>query len=828
MSDDPSYFNGSTLASKNSSAAGLVADDREPEALPLSETHRKMLMDGSAIAADIIRERGYRTITGSAELHAIGFAQAQCRLGNGLLIPTFDVCGKPKSAQFRADRPRQNRDGRDIKYETARDSTMYLDVLPRHAEAIRNPEVRLWFTEGVKKSDSISSQGEVAIGLFGVWNWRGRGEYGGLTALPDFDEIALKGRDVIICFDNDYREKPSVLMAMHRFAAFLRRRGANVDFINLPEGPKLGVDDYLGQHHSVDDVLRLKTNTLPEIGKQSQSELLMSIAESRCELIYTQDGQCLATVGYAGGHREVLSIGERGSSMRDWLIEQYCTERKRLPSTSALTQVMEAIGAACRRHGRHVEVFTRLASHEGKIYLDLANAKWEAIEIGPDGWTIVNQPPVYFRRPTGMLPLPHPIKGGALCELADLLRIPQDSNEFMLIAAWLIGVLHPTGPYTHLNLQGEQGCGKSTATRMIRSMIDPNSSPTRRLVKDDEDLMLAALNGAIVAVENVSYLSQDVSDLLCGLSTGIGLGRRKKYTDVDETLFYAKRPAIVNGIAPVATHGDLIDRLITVVLPTIDEEARKSEKALWDAFYEKRPIILGGLLDAVVMALKRQHEIKPEKLPRMADFATWVEAAAPALGWKFGQFLNLYNEQQEDAVEVEIEASPVATALLRYLEEHGEIKATSATDILPCLLAYHTDNGANRPAKSWPTTPEGLGREFSRIAPAMRQRGYRVERAKGSRRGGRKWQVLPIEVATVPRDDHSLKPSNQGANPPASPVSDPPNEGRGPYKNRPHETRPPFPCPTCGSQDWDRAVYTWRCRGCRTEIDKPESGWSRA
>jgi hypothetical protein len=492
----------------------------------------------------------------------------------------------------------------------------------------------------------------------------------------------------------------------------------------------------------------------------------------------------------------VLSIGERGSSMRDWLIEQFYTERKRLPSTSALTQVMEAIGAACRRHGRHVEVSTRLASHEAKIYLDLANAKWEAIEISADGWAIVNQPPIYFRRPPGMLPLPYPIKGGSLDELADLLRIPQDSNEFILIAAWLIGALHPTGPYTHLNLQGEQGAGKSTATRMIRSMIDPNSSPTRRMVKDDEDLMLAALNGAIVAVENVSHLSQEASDLLCGISTGIGLGRRKKYSDSDETLFYAKRPAIINGIAPVATRGDLIDRLITVVLPTIDEKERKSEKSLWDTFCEKRPSLLGGLLDAVVMALKRQHEIRPENLPRMADFATWVEAAAEALGWESGQFLKVYDEQRKDAIEVEIEASPVATALLKYLEEHGKIEATSATDILPCLLAYHTDDGANRPAKSWPTTPEGLGRELSRIAPAMRQHGYRVERAKGSRRDGRKWQILPDENADAPRDDPSLKPPNHGVNPPALPVSDPPNEAKGPYKNRPHEAHPPFPCPT--------------------------------
>lgn len=343
-----------------------------------------------------------------------------------------------------------------------------------------------------------------------------------------------------------------------------------------------------------------------------------------------------------------------------------------------------------------------------------------------------------------MLPLPTPARDGSLHVLANLLRTKPDSDAFILIAAWLIGTLHPEGPYTHLNLRGQQGSGKSTATRMLRALIDPNTSPTRLQAKTEESLVLAATHGHILALENMSHLPPWLSDLLCGLSTGIGLSRRTLYSDSDESLFYVRKPVILNGITEVVTRGDLLDRLISVELPGIDEHTRKRESAIWEPFRQAHPIILGALLDAASMALRRQNDIVLEALPRMGDFAVWVEAASPSLGWEQGQFLQLYNAQKADSAETELEASAVATALLAYLRVHREVKGVSASDLLLCLEPYHTHNGTRRPAKSWPENGDRLGRELSRIAPVMRQRGYAVGRAPGSRRDGRKWQVLPL------------------------------------------------------------------------------------
>ena len=91
------------------------------------------------------------------------------------------------------------------------------------------------------------------------------------------------------------------------------------------------------------------------------------------------------------------------------------------------------------------KVHIRYGEHEGKIYLDLANEKWEVVEIGPEGWRVINDPPVKFLRTPGMRPLPTPKPGGSIEELRSFLNLRTESDEgepndgdWILFVAWLL------------------------------------------------------------------------------------------------------------------------------------------------------------------------------------------------------------------------------------------------------------------------------------------------------------------------------------------------------------------------------------------------------
>lgn len=224
------------------------------EAIPdLLTTHFRHLNEGSHISVEVIKQRGYRSLLGKSELVKLSFTPAQ-RHVPGILIPLWGVDGSGiVGYQFRPDNPRINAKDKPIKYETPRGSTNHLDCPPSCQKQLADPNVPLWITEGVKKGDALASQGECTVDMTGIWNWRARNSFGGLTASPDFEIIALNGRQVYLAPDSDYATNPSVAQAVKRLATFLKGKKANVSIVLLPtgnDGSKTGVDDFLTGGHS--------------------------------------------------------------------------------------------------------------------------------------------------------------------------------------------------------------------------------------------------------------------------------------------------------------------------------------------------------------------------------------------------------------------------------------------------------------------------------------------------------------------------------------------------------------------------------------------------
>jgi hypothetical protein len=223
--------------------------------------HFRHLSDGSGISADVIKERGYQSILNKSDLEKFGFLSVQ-RRAPGILIPLWGVDGGQAGYQYRADNPRVNAKDRPVKYELPAGAGNRLDCPPRCQKAVGDPKTPLWITEGSKKADALASHGACAISLTGVWGFKGKNEFGGITILAEWDYIALKGRTVYLAFDSDIVTKEPVRKALERIGEHLKHKGATINVIQLPqlEGQsKTGIDDYL-LHYSLPDAERLAGN----------------------------------------------------------------------------------------------------------------------------------------------------------------------------------------------------------------------------------------------------------------------------------------------------------------------------------------------------------------------------------------------------------------------------------------------------------------------------------------------------------------------------------------------------------------------------------------
>ena len=499
----------------------------------------------------------------------------------------------------------------------------------------------------------------------------------------------------------------------------------------------------------------LQDNEQKKKRKPTQAEQLIMLAHD-AELFHDAEYEAYATF-YVSDYRETWPL--RGGCFRRWLLKRFWEEQRKAPGAQALQDALGVLEAKACFEGPELPVFTRLAEQDEKIYHDLGNDAWEVVEVSPEGWRVINSSPVKFRRSKGMLALPRPQAGG---DLADLRRFINIDNEeaWRLLLAWLVAALRPTGPYPVLVLQGEQGSAKSTAAKVLRALVDPNTAPLRTTPREERDLAVAANNSWVLSFDNLSSVPLWLSDALCRVATGGGFATRTLYENDEETIFEYTRPVILNGIDEVIYRHDLLDRSLIVTLPVIPDDQRKDEKTFWAAFKKARPKILGALLDAVAAGLRNVDQVQLDRLPRMADFAKWVTAAEPALPWETGGFMEAYDSKRAEAVEQALEGDVVAVAVQSLLSG-VESWTGSATELLEALGGYVPEQ--TQKTRAWPKTARTLSNRIRRAATFLRQVGVEVEFYREP--GGNRKRLIRMNlnssvpsVPSVPEPQESLMP----------------------------------------------------------------------
>jgi hypothetical protein len=453
--------------------------------------------------------------------------------------------------------------------------------------------------------------------------------------------------------------------------------------------------------------------------------MLLELAAS-AELFHTANSTAFADL-MIDGHRETWPV--RSLRFRSWLRRRYYQATAEAPSPAQLRSALDTLEAQAQFDAPRRAVYMRVAEQDGRLYLDLADEHWRAIEIGPHGWRVVASPPVRFRRAAGMLPLPVPVKGGSIEALAPFLNLP-GRNEFVLVVAWLLAALRDGGPYPLLAVYGEQGSAKTVLSKILRALVDPNAAPVRTMPREERDLFIAASNGHLLAFDNLSDIPARTSDALCRLASGGSFAIRQLYTDADEVLFEAACPAILNGIEDVITRPDLADRAIFLTLPYVDETARRPEKEIWREFGIAQPRILGTLVEAASHGLRMLPAIRLQRLPRMADFALWATACETAF-WPAGTFLRAYEANRRAAIENVIEADPVASRVRDILTAQTTWSG-NASD----LLRIGVDPASPRDS-GWPNSPRALAGRLRRAQTALRTLGIEIAFGREGRAGTR-------------------------------------------------------------------------------------------
>ncbi|MDP3725847.1 MAG: bifunctional DNA primase/polymerase [bacterium] len=450
-----------------------------------------------------------------------------------------------------------------------------------------------------------------------------------------------------------------------------------------------------------------------------------------------------------GKHKEIRPIG--GSIFKHWLAKSFYDSHKKTLSQNTLTTALLTIGGRASFGGEEIKLHTRTAMIDSAIWYDLANKDWRVVKITPDGWSVIDNPPIIFKRQQHQAAQVDPATGGNIPDILQFVNI-SDENQQLLFLVLLVSYFIPGFPHPIPYVYGPQGSAKSTLSKIVRKLVDPSRLGVLSLPRKEEELVQVLSHHYMLFFDNVGTIPDSVSDLLCRAVTGSGFSKRQLYTDDEDIICNIQANIGINGINLASNKPDLLERSVLFELPRVEKIDRQQEHKLWEKFEREQSKLLGAIFDTIAKAIVLKATIKASSLPRMADFALWGCAIAEAMGFRKEEFLNAYdnniNSQNAEVLGEHVEAELLCT----FMGDREEWNGTSSQ-----LLEFLRDTATTlQIAQSdLPKSAGALSRKLNTLKINLEEVGIKVIKSKGTRRT-LSIRKNPVNIADTDNIDKSI------------------------------------------------------------------------
>ena len=127
-------------------------------------------------------------------------------------------------ARVRIDNP--GPDGKRYRSPAGRGNRLYVPSTLA-VGVLADAAIALHVTEGEFKALKATQEAVPCLALPGVWSWKQK-LHGKSFPIPDLERVTWTKRRVVVVFDSDLADKPTVAWAEHALIQELRRRGADV------------------------------------------------------------------------------------------------------------------------------------------------------------------------------------------------------------------------------------------------------------------------------------------------------------------------------------------------------------------------------------------------------------------------------------------------------------------------------------------------------------------------------------------------------------------------------------------------------------------------
>ena len=391
-----------------------------------------------------------------------------------------------------------------------------------------------------------------------------------------------------------------------------------------------------------------------------------------------------------------------------------------------LKQIIGLVDSLARQKGEIINLEIRCNWDEGSIVYDLHDEDHHVVRINSNGWKVeLCQKPLFKSYPH-QLPQRSPVEGGTLDDFLNLLNVaPEDRLVFKV---FIVSLFIPGFPHPILKIEGEKGAAKSTATRLLKSLVDPSVIGLLSFPRESREIVQQLDHHYFIGYDNLSGVPRWASDALCRAVSGDGYSCRKLHTSDEDIIRSFKRCLSINGIDLGALPEDLLDRCLIINFKRISEENRKTDKEIHERFNAILPGVLHEIFCLISSSMNIYPSVSLTRIFRLADFTSWGYAIAQAINGQNGgeHFITDYQKMVRGQEAVSYDDNVLLASLAFFGETKTEWEG-SPLQLYTLLQTIVSKQRLDQSHASWPKAPNYLMRRLNAYQSLLQSKGIKIE-----------------------------------------------------------------------------------------------------
>ncbi len=469
-------------------------------------------------------------------------------------------------------------------------------------------------------------------------------------------------------------------------------------------------------------------------------ERIIKEAEQETELFCSTTGKAYIKVSRGNAATQLILVDSE--AFEEWF-RAHCYERYgKILTPGGHIQAQAHMRMRAKQKKERSRFYKRVYEKPGAVYYDLGREDGKYLKITADEIKLVRNPHILFHHSDIFAPQVEPETGKVSPK--DVKRFIKAHFNFkseadrILFAVFLVGCFFGerfSNPV--LEIYGQKASAKSTCFKRIQDLIDPLTvNPLFPMSRKEHEVAMCLTEEYMVCFDNISYISQDISDLLCRNYTRTVQVKRKLFTDSTQAISEPNAIVCINSTRQCILRSDLADRAIFLELERIRPEKMLGDDELRKNWEKDRPFFFGALCQTVKGVLGDTEPARHPSPVRMVDFYEMAVKAGKQIGYAEEQVYEAFRLNRKKINESVVSGNVLLMVIENFMEreENRDGIKSRVSDFYRDLKIYALEEcGIN--GRNFPGAPEVMTRKMSEDRSNLEDAGiyYEIKKGKNAR-----------------------------------------------------------------------------------------------